>query len=594
MTGLRLRLPVVAFRVSSVSFHQRFLPLVVLALLATVSCRALEVAVTQRAPLESISAAGEVTGVSEAQIGARYTLVSGKDGQVLLRDAQGNQFQIAATATDYTPPALAATAAPAPAPAPAVMNAAPAVSTNVVYITTSGKQTNVLASSAPLAPAPAPAAAPTAPTAASDSVGGPTPAAINAALGKPFFTDQPIWTETALMIAQRVGLGLEGRTQWEASYRRYFTGQPDDAKSIVLGSPAYCVAIYADADDHPTSLLIAFDNDGDFRGIGQVAADLSSLAYEIYGRDGVGDHSEQKLQYDDKFSAMETTFEPLRLSEQASLTAKLTGLLGPPQQTSFGSDPTTREDTLRWDWNGTSFLLTCQPNKYNLLRIVPTGVADNNGRMPRISRDDIGHRLSGAVVHRDNGDVIITQIPMADQGPKGYCVPATWERVLRYTGVPGDMYTLSRIGGAHFGGGEWGIKIAEELDKTLYDYGRHVEVLHPTHLDYVAIRHYIDDGIPIFWAVNIHGYDAPEQRYSLCDRDKDFDTWKKLLAQARATPDTTPLRNDGGHQVLIIGYNPDTKEIAWTDPWGKTTQERWMTQEEAQRCTLNEYYTISW
>jgi len=160
--------------------------------------------------------------------------------------------------------------------------------------------------------------------------------------------------------------------------------------------------------------------------------------------------------------------------------------------------------------------------------------------------------------------------------------------------VPGDMYTLSRIGNAHFGGGEDGMKVADQLDKTLYDYGRHVEVLHPSRLDYVAIRHYIDDGIPIFWGVNPKGYAGAEQRYSLCDRNKDFETWKKLLDQTRANPETGPLPSDGGHQVLITGYNPDTKEFAWTDPWGRDTGERWMTQEEAQRCTLNQYYVITW
>jgi hypothetical protein len=293
-------------------------------------------------------------------------------------------------------------------------------------------------------------------------------------------------------------------------------------------------------------------------------------------------------------SEAQSTFEPVRAREQTSLTDKLTGLFGNPQQTSFGSDPTTKEDTLRWDWNGASFLLTCQPNKYDLLRIVPTELADKNGRGERIPRDDIGHKLSAAVEHRDNGDVIITQLPMADQGPKGYCVPATWERVLRYTGVPGDMYTLSRIGNAGFGGGENGLEVAQQLDKTLYDYGRHVEVITPTHLDYIAVRHYIDDGVPIFWVVNPQGYAPAEQRYSLCDRDKDFDTWKKLLDQARATQDWSPLPFDGGHQVLIIGYNADTKELAWTDPWGRRTTERWMTQEEAQHCTLGEYYIITW
>jgi hypothetical protein len=412
-------------------------------------------------------------------------------------------------------------------------------------------------------------------------------------MGKPFFSDTPLWQETALMVAQRVGLGLEGRTQWEASYRRYLSGQPDDPKATVLSNGAYCIAIYADAQDHPTSVLIAFANDGDFHGIGPIAANIEGLTQSLYSHPS-GDVTDLKNEYQNKLYEMEATFEPVRIKEQKSLTEKLTALFGAPQQTSFGSDATTREDTLRWDWNGASFLLTCQPNKYDLLRIVPTELADKNGRGERIPRDDIGHQLSGAVEHRPNGDVIITQLPMADQGYKGYCVPATWERVLRYTGVPGDMYTLSRIGDAGFGGGENGLEVAKELDKTLYDYGRHVEIINPTHLDYIAVRHYIDDGVPIFWAVNPKGYDPAEQRYSLCDRDKDFDTWKKLLDQARSTQDWSPLPWDGGHQVLIIGYNPDTKELAWTDPWGRKTSERWMTQEEAQHCTLGQYYIITW
>jgi len=567
-----------------------FILAVFLSLAAATFSSAATVTVTQKAPLESLSASGDVTGVMEAQVGAQYTLVSCANGQVTVHDAQGNQFRITLAATDYTPPATPATNVVAQVPSPnAVTNA----------VTTPAAPSTNSAPVATTTPPSASAATPNPPaaTSSSDSSNGSvTVAAVNAALGKPFFTDQPLWQETALLVAQRTGLGLEGRTQWEASYRRYFSGQPEDPKAAMLGTGAYCVAIYADADDHPTSALIAFANDGDFRGRGRIATDLEGLTYNLYGNNRPsGDVSDLKLRYQDKFQEMETTFEPIRVAEQQTLTDKLTALFGPAQQTSFGSDPTTREDALRWDWNGASFLLTCQKNNYNLLRIVPTTLADNNGRGPRISRDDIGHQLSGAVEHRPNSDVVITQIPMADQGQKGYCVPATWERVLRYTGVPGDMYTLSRLGHANFGGGEWGLTVAHELDKTLYDYGRHVEILEPTHLDYVSLRHYIDDGVPIFWAVNTSGYDPAMQRYSLCDRDKDFDTWKKLLDQARANPDKTPLNSmEEGHQVLIIGYNPDTKEIAWTDPWGRDTKERWMTQEEAARCTLGEYYIITW
>jgi hypothetical protein len=540
-----------------------------LLLAAATSCHAVVVTVKQRNPLESLSPAGDISGVSEAQAGAQYTLVDCANGQATVRDAQGNRFRIAVAATDYTPPAAK----------PAATNTAPAPSA------TADAAVQV---ASPHKPLPAPRT-----TTDSSSSSTSTVAAINAGMGKPFFSDTPIWQDTALLVAQRLGLGLEGRTLWEASYRRYFSGQPTDPKAVILGNGAYCVAIYADADDHPTSILIAFANDGDFRGVGPIGADLYNLDHALPGA-SAEDNEKRKREFNNKFMEMETTFEPVRKAEEADLTSRLTLLFGAPQQAVFGSDEVTKENALRWDWNGASFLLTCEHDKYDLLRIVPTALADSNGHTPRIARDDIGHKLSGAVEHRPNGDVIITQIPMANQGPKGYCVPATWERVLRYTGVPGDMYTLSRIGDAGFGGGEEGLKVADQLNKTLYDYGRHVDVLHPSHLDYIAIRHYIDDGIPIFWGVNVSGYEAAEQRYSLCERDKDFDTWKKLLDQARTNPQTGALPEIQGHQVLIIGYNPDTKEIAWTDPWGRATKERWMTQEEAQRCTLGEYYIISW
>ena len=59
-----------------------------------------------------------------------------------------------------------------------------------------------------------------------------------------------------------------------------------------------------------------------------------------------------------------------------------------------------------------------------------------------------------------NGDVILKDIPMVNQGPKGYCVPATWERAMRYMGVPADMYVLAMAGQSGAGGGTSVVAIA--------------------------------------------------------------------------------------------------------------------------------------
>ena len=560
-------------------------------LLGVTTSLAVTVTVTQQAPMESVSSAGDVTGVKEGTVGAQFTLVGTTGDQVTLQDATG-LYRMPLSATDYVPPPVA-TAAPATA------NAAASAPAAVKTQAPSSVAHPSSSASAPANSSPPSSGFSSGASGASAENGAPVTqdkvGAVNAGLGKPLFSTQSIWSEPALVIAQRLGLAVEGRTKWETSYRKYLSGDASDKDAAMLGTGAYCIALYADADDHPTSILIAFANDGDYKHISYLEHDLDLIDHPVDGmRRNFPDKTRDQLS--GEISDDITSFEPARTAEMATLVKNLSALFGDPKNATFGDDAVTRENIQRWDWGDVSFLLTGQPKKYNLLRIVPTALADNNGRTERISRDDIGAKLSGAVEHRPNGDVIITQIPMADQGPKGYCVPATWERVLRYEGVPGDMYTLSRIGSTEFGGGTYGANIATELDDTLHNYGRHCEFLTFDKLDAFSVRRYIDDGVPIFWSVNPIGYEAAEQRYALADRDKEWDRWKTLLdaAQADEAKPQGKLEYFGGHEVLIIGYNPETKEIAWTDPWGRRTTERWMTQAEAQRCSLNEYYIISW
>jgi hypothetical protein len=531
------------------------------------------VTVTQRAPIEALSPTGDVTGVTMSSAGAHFTLVSVEGSKIVVQDAQGVHYRLALASTDYVPAPKAA-----------------AATTNTVT-----------QASAPPTPTPTPlpltTTSPASPNASSSPdtpISDDTLAPINKAMGKPFFTTENFWKESGLLIANRLGLKLEDKTKWETAYRRYFYDERGHyAPVTILGGTAYCVALYADANDNPTSALIAFTNDGDYKSVSWTLSDIFRLRHPL--GDPVPDAEKKLSDLEAKLNEIKASFEPDRQAEQTVLTDQLTTLFGDPKKTTFGSDATTREDALRWDWNGMSFLLTCMPNKYNLLRIIPTALADNHGRTERIPRVEIGAKLGDAVEHRPNGDVVITQIPMADQGLKGYCVPATWERILRYTGVPGDMYTLSRVGGAGFGGGAWGGQLVGQLDETLHNYGRSAAFVTMSKIDSFALHDYIDKGVPIFWSVNPGGYEPSEQRYALASRDKDWDEWKKLLEQTR-DPKTkpAPIKDNGGHQVLIIGYNPETKEIAWTDPWGRETKEQWMTEEEAQRCSLGDFYVIRW
>ena len=101
---------------------------------------------------------------------------------------------------------------------------------------------------------------------------------------------------------------------------------------------------------------------------------------------------------------------------------------------------------------GHAFLLAAPKDEYVALRILSVKSADEGGRS-RVTDAELFARAKTRVDRRPNGDVILKDIPMVNQGPKGYCVPATWERAMRSMGVPADMYVLAMAGQSGAGGG---------------------------------------------------------------------------------------------------------------------------------------------
>jgi hypothetical protein len=61
------------------------------------------VIITQKAPIEILSAKGEIVSVAESSVGAKYTFVGANASQVTLQDEHGTHYRIAIGATNYTP-----------------------------------------------------------------------------------------------------------------------------------------------------------------------------------------------------------------------------------------------------------------------------------------------------------------------------------------------------------------------------------------------------------------------------------------------------------------------------------------------------------
>ncbi|RFC45792.1 MAG: hypothetical protein DVB28_000363 [Verrucomicrobia bacterium] len=194
-----------------------------------------------------------------------------------------------------------------------------------------------------------------------------------------------------------------------------------------------------------------------------------------------------------------------------------------------------------------------------------------------------------------NGDVLIEGIPMVDQGQKGYCFPASAERILRSYGMRADQNELAQLSGAKGGGsslsgGIEGLKTAglrlqfrvkmvdqpeiRELETLVREYNRRVlkygqkaqvgplsggvdledllsgmrpEVLRAARMGmkveksrfFRSIQTSIDGGHPLIWGVLLGLVEEPE------------------IPQA-----------SGWHARLLVGYNSKTSECLYSDSWG--------------------------
>ena len=69
-------------------------------------------------------------------------------------------------------------------------------------------------------------------------------------------------------------------------------------------------------------------------------------------------------------------------------------------------------------------------------------------------------------VKREGTKVFIDTVPMVDQGQKGYCAVASFERVLRYYGADVDMHDLANLANTYGGTGPKGMKDAVKKIST--------------------------------------------------------------------------------------------------------------------------------
>ena len=395
----------------------------------------------------------------------------------------------------------------------------------------------------------------------------PSAADVNSALGVKLFDDDNLWDDDANATAQRLDWPLESETSTDSSFRKY-----PGSEERILDCRPYSTVLLAEQGS-PSSLSLVFANKGD------------AVVYSTSESDRATIRTKNKQVRD---------LPKLIREDKNKIQSALTELFGEPVVDRYGQGRETRENVKRWDWNGHAFLLASPRDEYVALRIMPTASADAGGKS-RILDSKIRARVSARVENRPNGDVILKDMPMVNQGPKGYCVPATWERVMRYMGIPADMYVLAMAGETKEGGGTNLTDIAEGARESVIRSGRKIERV-KIKPDPINISKYIDRGLPLIWAMfstNEFNEAANSRKKMRLETSIDSKDWKKTLSEARKSARKFKKYTDTAHVCMIVGYNKETGEIAVSDSWGPEFAERWVTPEEAEAVSQDDFQVIS-
>ena len=403
------------------------------------------------------------------------------------------------------------------------------------------------------------------------NLAGETLAPLNEALGHPVFTEIPLWQEDAADVATRLEWPEEAKTPYTSSYRLYPYKQ-----CLFAGTVARTLVAYGDEKGKTESMTIFFSNKGD------------TLSTVGSGEDHFTDNGKEV--------SRKTLTGAMRYDEK-TISDTLTKVLGKGTFQRIAGQGNKTVKAERWDWNGHSFLLSHAEDEFVSLMIVKPAFADKEGRITeedRISDQDMRVRLKKNVTQNENGDIYIDHIPMVDQGPKGYCAPATFERAMRHAGVKADMYLLATLATTG-GGGTNPDKLFNNVKFTTRSKGgRTTREISLKSLAPKKVKSYIDKGVPVLWMMSsLRLYNKiANERTERRDEETSFSEYAEAIAiEAKSNADK--LYNRGNYHIcMIVGYNETTGEIAVSDSWGKAYERRWIHHLEAEAVSQEAGYVI--
>jgi hypothetical protein len=221
-------------------------------------------------------------------------------------------------------------------------------------------------------------------------------------------------------------------------------------------------------------------------------------------------------------------------------------------------------------------------------------------------------------VKRDSGGCwLVTDVPMVDQGQKGYCAAATAERLLRYYGRDIDQHEVAQLANTARQRGTTTMGMLDALRTIGKQY--QLDVKNLIDMDYKDLLRVVEDynreakpkgrealvvGNTIDVGTLYHAMDASLLKQSRARRNTQRDAFMREVCRyidagvpliwacvVGKYPENPPLNIEGAfcHIRMIIGYQPDSQDLVYTDSWGPGNERKQMPLADAWAMTFGLY-----
>ncbi|NLZ64213.1 MAG: hypothetical protein GX902_10440 [Lentisphaerae bacterium] len=276
--------------------------------------------------------------------------------------------------------------------------------------------------------------------------------------------------------------------------------------------------------------------------------------------------------------------------------------------------------SLRWNITSEGRKKDHRP-EFVQLEIMPYNPAtDPRSQAPTaVSKRSLQGKLSlrDNVVRQNNGTVFIDNIPMVDQGQKGYCSAAVTERVLKYFGNDSvTQHTIAQITNTSALTGtsqdemlaairkadtKLGLKMSPkfellesfaDLEKIIRRYNTLARKNKLPKIELASRGGMINLGA-LLYSMDSETYLASRNQERQ-EREKFWRELKRNIDQGLPlgwgvfvglVPEPGLLQSAGGHFRLLIGYNERNRTVFYSDTWGAGHEKKEMPLEQAWGIT---------